>query len=295
MAAGVEKDHGVAADVQLPGPGRAQVGAPFVRCDSRVAYRAQPVCRVPGRGPGQARGQRVLGKGRQGLAGGVERGVLDPAGRVSGRVAGDEAAFDVRGVRADAGRAQPGGVEHRVVAAALQKHRVIGGGLVEVGGRGQAAFGQLQLMPVGGGGDPTPRRGARGPLADQRDDLADVAGAGDWHGEDIAGRQHQVVVRVDERGQRDQPRVVEHHGARAVPGGQQVALVSGPGDGHDRASADCQGGHRARRRTHGVHRGRPHEQLGCRPGTHPRFPSPGPGWQEGGCASSSSWAAWSAW
>jgi hypothetical protein len=154
------------------------------------------------------------------------------------------------------------------VAAALQQHRMLGGGLVQFGGGGQSALGELQLMPVGGGDDPQARRGLRGPFPDQRDDLGDVAGPGDRDAEDIAGGQHQVVVRVNEGRQHDQARIVEHHRVRAPPAGQQASLAVGPGGGRDRAVADGQGGDRAGVRIHGPHRGRSYHQVGGRSGAH---------------------------
>ena len=129
-------------------------------------------------------------------------------------------------------------------------------------------------MPVGGGDDPLSGRGLRGPLPDQPDDLRDVTGPGDRHPEDVAGRQHQVVVRVDEHGHDHEPGVVEHDGVRALPGAGQAGFLPGPGDGRDLAVADGQRGHRVGIRVHGPHGGRSHEQVGGWSCAHPRLLHP---------------------
>ena len=153
-------DHGVAADGQLPARLGANVGVPLGWRDGGVPHGADPVRRIARGSLAEAADQGLLGKRRQDPLGEFERRVLDPAARIAGRVPVDEAAFEVRGAAADPGQAQPGGVEHPVVAAALQEHRVIRRGLVELGGGGQAAFREPQLMPVGGGADPLARAGS---------------------------------------------------------------------------------------------------------------------------------------
>jgi len=54
-----------------------------------------------------------------------------------------------------------------------------------------------------------------------------------------------VVVRVDEGGQHDEARIVEHDGAGAAPGGEQVAGAVRPRRRGDPAAADRERGHRA--------------------------------------------------
>lgn len=119
----------------------AQVGLHSCVVTHRVADRAETVRGVAPECYVQARDHVILGHLRHDSEDEVERRVLHPAGRMPGSVAGD-----VGEIGADAGHMQPGGVEVGVVGAA-QQHRVIGRGLVELRGRGQAAFGQLHFVP----------------------------------------------------------------------------------------------------------------------------------------------------
>jgi len=192
----------------------------------------------------------------------LERGVLNPAAGMARGVPVDETAFQVRAVAADSCQAQPGGVKHPVVPAALQQHRVFRRGIVEFGGGGQAAVREPQLMPVGGGADPLPRRCLRCPLPDQLDKPRYVRGLGDGYAEDVLCGQHEVVVGVDEGGQHDEPRVIDHDGAGAAPGGEQVTAVVRPGRRGDRAVADGERRDRGGARGHRVHRARSDDEVG---------------------------------
>jgi hypothetical protein len=185
-----------------------------------------------------------------------------PAARLAGRVPVDETALGVGGAAADAGQPQPGGVQHPVVPAALEQNRVVRRGLVEFGGGGQAAFREAQFVPVGGAPDPLPGWGQRGALPDQPNQPRYVGGPGDGHAEDVLGRQHQVVMRVDEGGQHHESRVIDHDRPGAAPGGEQVTAVVRPGRRGDPAVADSEHRHRGSLRGPCVDRARVDDEIG---------------------------------
>ncbi len=67
---------------------------------------------------------------------------------------------------------------------------------------------------------------------------------------------------VDEGGQYDEFRVVDHDGARAAPGGEQVAPVVRPGRRGDPAVADGERRDRGGIGGHAVHRARGDDEVG---------------------------------
>jgi hypothetical protein len=148
----------------------------------------------------------------------VHRVVDQSAGQVPGRVALEGAAWRVGGLLGDPGEVQRVAVDHVVVPAALDQDGVAVGGLIQFGGGGQAALGEVELLPVDGGADPFPVRGDGGALADQVEELwqapgpvhRDVSGAEAGEDEVSVGvverrehggvrRVHDVRVRADQR------------------------------------------------------------------------------------------------
>ena len=154
MAAGRGQHHGVAADGQLPAGLRADVSVPLSRRHGGVPHGTEPVRGVARGRLGETVDQRLFRKRRHRPLRELKRRVLHPAAGIARRVPVDETALQVGGVAADSRQAQPGGVKHPVVPAALQQHRVIRRGLVEFGGGGQAALREAQFVPVGGGPNP---------------------------------------------------------------------------------------------------------------------------------------------
>jgi hypothetical protein len=154
----------------------------------------------------------------------------------------DQTAGRLRGVGGDSGQPERVAVQDVVVTAALDQDGVVGGGLVQFLGGGQALLGEVELLPVGGGADPLTGRGDPGALADQFEELCEVTGAVDRHVMDAVGGEDQVGVGVVEGGQHRGLGIVDDDGAVADPLGQPVR---GGRQGRDPLAADGHGSLRA--------------------------------------------------
>ncbi len=134
----------------------------------------------------------------------------------------------------------------------------VGGG-VQLRGSGHPLLGEVELLPVDGGGDPVPGGGGGGAFADQGEEPGQVGGPVDGHAVHAVSGEDQMGVGVVEGGQHGRPGCVDDLGGGAD---QSVQAVRVGGQGGDPVAGDGDGAPRRLAGDQGVHGGRAHQQVG---------------------------------